>query len=491
VRGHFYSAKIAPDDLENQRLVGGIMLKKRRRFISFIPIWLFAVIDAQAAPLGTKDVTATLFQWSFASVAKECTETLGPKGYAWVEVSPAHEHIPGLEWWTSYQPIDYKIGNRLGDRQAFKKMIDTCHQAGVKVMADAVINHMSSGNRYNEAGFGKYNYPGLYKNHDFHTCRRDIGDNYHDRKNVQFCELVGLSDLKTEDDQVQSKIAGYLNELISLGVDGFRIDAAKHIPAADLVAIKAKLSNQAIYWVSEVIYGDGEAIHPQEYTHLGDVDEFRFGRDLKRIFLKEKLSYLNNFGEAWGYLSSFKARSFVDNWDTERNGSTLTYKNNADYTLANIFMLAWPYGAPNVYSGYEFSDHNAGPPHGGYVHACFQDGWKCQHKWPQIIKMVAFRNAASGNKVTDWWSNGNNAIAFGRGNKAFVVINHEHYPISYRWKTSLPKGSYCDVQHGEITETGCQGVSYAVDKNGHFTATVGPNDAIAFYVTRSDSIDGQ
>ena len=60
---------------------------------------------AAATPPGNKDVTATLFQWSFASVAKACTDTLGPKGYGYVEVSPAQEHIQGSQWWTSYQPV--------------------------------------------------------------------------------------------------------------------------------------------------------------------------------------------------------------------------------------------------------------------------------------------------------------------------------------------------------------------------------------------------
>ena len=50
---------------------------------------------AQAAPPGAKDVTAVLFEWNFASVAKECTDTLGPAGYGYVQVSPPAEHIQG------------------------------------------------------------------------------------------------------------------------------------------------------------------------------------------------------------------------------------------------------------------------------------------------------------------------------------------------------------------------------------------------------------
>ncbi|MEK8109816.1 alpha-amylase family glycosyl hydrolase [Micromonospora sp. M12] len=59
---------------------------------------------------------------------------------------------------------------------------------------------------------------------------------------MQNCELVNLSDLKTESDYVRTKIAAYLNDLLSLGVDGFRMDASKHMPAADIAAIRGRLS---------------------------------------------------------------------------------------------------------------------------------------------------------------------------------------------------------------------------------------------------------
>ena len=39
--------------------------------------------------------------------------------------------------------------------------------------------------------------------------------------------------------------------------------------------------------------------------------------------------------------------------------------------------------------------------------------------------MVAFRNATRGQSVTNWWDNGGDAIAFGRGGKGYVAINHE------------------------------------------------------------------
>ncbi|MFF9333496.1 alpha-amylase [Streptomyces albogriseolus] len=432
---------------------------------------------AEASPPGSKDVTAVLFEWNFASVARECTTTLGPAGFGYVQVSPPAEHIQGSQWWTSYQPVSYKIAGRLGDRAAFKNMVDTCHAAGVKVVADTVINHMSAGSGTGTGGssYTKYTYPGLYSSYDFDNCTSQI-NNYGDRWNVQNCELVGLADLDTGEDYVRGAIARYMNDLLSLGVDGFRIDAAKHIPAADLANIKSRLTNPSAYWKHEVIFGAGEAVQPTEYTGTGDVQEFRYAYDLKRVFNNENLAYLKNYGEGWGYLNSGSAGVFVDNHDTERNGSTLSYKDNATYTLANVFMLAWPYGAPDINSGYEFTDHDAGPPNGGRVDACWQNGWKCQHNWREIKSMVGFRNATRGQAVTNWWDNGGDAIAFGRGSKGFVAINHESGSLTRTYQTSLPAGTYCDVQSDKPV---------TVDGSGRLTATLGSNTALAVYAGKS------
>jgi alpha-amylase len=449
--------------------------------------YISAAPRAEASAPGAKDVTAVLFEWKFTSVATECKNVLGPKGYGFVQVSPPQEHIQGDQWWTSYQPVSYTIAGRLGTRSEFAAMVTACHNAGVKVIADSVINHMTAGSGTGTGGtvYTKYNYPGWYSDPDFHSCRTSITD-YTNRTNVQECELVGLADLNTGSDYVRGKIAGYLSDLSSLGVDGFRIDAAKHISETDLAAIKAKMTNPSAYWVQEVIYGAGEAVQPSEYLSTGDVQEFRYATSLKTVFESQQLSYLSNYGSAWGFLASANANVFVDNHDTERNGSTLNYKYGADYTLANVFMLAWPYGSPDINSGYEWTSTDAGPPNGGTVNACYSDGWKCQHAWRQIANMVALRNTASGTAVTNWWDDGNDQIAFGRGSKAYVAINHETATLTRTFQTSLPAGTYCDVQHGDPTSGGgCTGTTYTVNSSGQFTASVPANDAVALYTGAS------
>ncbi|MFD0368651.1 carbohydrate-binding module family 20 domain-containing protein [Streptomyces sp. NPDC127114] len=434
---------------------------------------------AQASAPGEKDVTAVMFEWNFASVAKACTDQLGPASYGYVQVSPPQERVQGAQWWTAYQPVSYKIAGPLGDRAAFKAMVDTCHAAGVKVVADSVVNHMAGPADPNAtltgtggSTYSKYHYPGLYSGADMDDCRANVSS-YQDKANVQNCELVGLADLDTGEDWVRGRIAAYMNDLLSLGVDGFRVDAAKHMPAADLANIKSRLTNPSVYWKQEAIYGAGEAVSPSEYLGNGDVQEFRYARDLKRVLQNEKLAYLKNFGEAWGYMPSGQSGVFVDNHDTERGGDTLTYKDGANYTLASVFMLAWPYGSPDVHSGYEWSDKDAGAPNNHQVNACYSNGWKCQHAWREISSMVAFRNTARGQAVTNWWDNGNNAVAFGRGSKAYVAINHETSSLSRTFQTSLPAGTYCDVQSGNPV---------TVNSAGQFTATLGANTALALHV---------
>ncbi|MER6173778.1 carbohydrate-binding module family 20 domain-containing protein [Streptosporangium sp. NPDC001681] len=434
---------------------------------------------AQAAP-PTPGPIVKLWNWNWNSVARECTDVLGPAGYSAVQVSPPSDSMSkgGSVWWDIYQPARYTLTSKFGDENAFRNMVNACHAAGVKVHADAVINHMTGqgSTSYGGYSFGKYNYPGLYSSADFHspTCGINGSDYKNDGWRVQNCELVGLSDLNTGSEYVRDQIAGYLNKLTSLGVDGFRIDAAKHINPGDLAAIKGKLTGSP-YIHQEVIQGDNEAITPSQYTGIGDVHEFVYGRKLKEQFAGQ-IKNLQSFGQSWGLsVPSDKAVVFIDNHDTERNGSTMNYKYGDAYKLANVFMLAWPYGTQRVYSGFTWGDSEGGPPsaNGGFVTDvnCGNGQWTCFHR--QMSGMVGFNRAVAGTSVGNWYDNGNNVIAFSRGNKGWVAINNESGSVTRTFSTGLPAGTYSnDVGGGTVT----------VDSNGSASVTVPGKSAVAIHV---------
>jgi len=453
--------------------------------------------EAGASPPDSHQVVVHLFEWKWTDVARECTTVLGPKGYGGVQVSPPQEHVVlpdrGYPWWQRYQPISYQLTTRSGSRQQFADMVAACHAAGVKVYADAVINHMAGGwpaGTVGSAGssFGHYDYPGIYQVQDFHHCGRNGNDdiaNYGDAWEVQNCELVDLADLATDTDYVRGRLASYLNDLLSLGVDGFRIDAAKHMPAADIANILSRLSRPA-YIYQEVIFGAGEPIQPNQYEGNGDLLEFRYGQTIGGAFKGGQIAGLQGLGTQSGWEPSGKALVFTDNHDTQRSGAVniLTYKDGQTYTLANVFELAWPYGTPVIMSSFSFSNNDAGPPGDGIDttrDVSCGNGWVCEHRQRPIANMVGFRNAVGFAAVANWWSDGGNQIAFSRGGAGFLAINREGGALTRTFSTGLPAGTYCDVIHGDVSGGSCTGPTVTVNGAGQATLTVAAMDAVAIH----------
>ncbi|GDY26923.1 hypothetical protein AHAT_28130 [Agarivorans sp. Toyoura001] len=440
---------------------------------------------AMAAP---RTAFVHLFEWSWEDVAQECETFLGPKGFAAVQVSPPNKVIGGNAWWTRYQPVSYAFESRSGNRGQFQDMVQRCKNVGVDIYVDAVINHMAAYDR---------NFPEVpYGPNDFNSCTSDI--DYGNRWQVQNCDLVGLNDLKTSSDYVRQKIADYMNDAIGMGVAGFRIDAAKHIPAGDIDAIKGKLNGNP-YIFQEVIGAGGEPVRPTEYTYIGDVTEFAYARAIGPAFRDSNIAWLRDVSNQME-LSSSDAVTFVTNHDEERhnpNGPIWHGVQGDGYFLANVFTLAYPYGYPKIMSGYYFNgDFDAGPPGSG-VHtgnACGFNGgnWVCEHKWRGIANMVAFRNHTAGEwRITNWWQGGNDQIAFGRGGLGFVVINKRYGSnINQSFDTGMPDGQYCNIIEADFDEStgqcnqaaGSSGQATITVSGGQANFTVGGDSAAAIHV---------
>lgn len=439
--------------------------------------------QATDASPSAPDVGIQLFELPWSSIAEECETTLGPNGFAWVLTSPPNEHIAGDQWWTSYQPVSYLIDSRLGTRDEFADMVARCDAAGVDVIADAVINHMTG---QDVAGIGvagspyeHYSYPGIYGDEDFHHCGLTANDDirdYDSREQVQTCELVNLADLDTSRESVRATVGAYLDDLLSLGVAGFRIDAAKHMAADDVEAIVGALP-EGTRIISEVIRGGGEPVQPEEYTGFGEVFEFTYARDLSPL-ADGVINEPELEGDRPLHVPADRAVVFVDNHDTERGESDLTYLDGPLYVIANVLMLADDYGTPVVYSGYAFSDRDAGPPvddDGRAVEAScvdatgprddYADGERtCVQAWPAIAGTLELRAVAADAPRLAGVDEGD-AYGFEREGRAVVAVNTGSEPQSISIPTSLPAGEYCDVVSGgrdAARDSGCLGTTVTV-----------------------------
>lgn len=500
----------------------------RLTLLSLLLILVLLGVQSQSSPVQAAEPPARtvfvhLFEWKWSDIALECENFLGPMGFAAIQVSPPQEHrlIDSSEsgdgtnypWWERYQPISYQIESRSGTRAEFDDMVSRCQAVGVDIYVDAVINHMSglpegvcdTGSAgttvcQDVGAVVASGYPNHYSTWDFHAdpgatnfCDHGIF-NWGSAWEVQNCELLSLDDLDTGEAYVQNEIADYLNDLVgNLGVAGFRIDAAKHMNEYELNTILGLVGGSP-YVFQEVI--QDSLTDGSNYLMNGDVTEFRYAQEIGNRFNYGSLNALQGLENWW--LASQNAVVFTDNHDNQRGhgggGGVITHEDPAGYTLANVFMLAYPYGYPKIMSSYHFSTDGQGPPSdgngntydiysGGVPAGCDTD-WVCEHRWLAIANMVNFRNYTSDNfYVTDWWDNGNNQIAFGRGDAGFVVINREGYGLNRTFQTSLPAGDYCDVISGNISADGtsCTGSTITVNGGGTATINVGSMSAVAIH----------
>lgn len=270
---------------------------------------------------GKKGAIIEMFGWPDEDVEQEC-KRISEAGYLGVKLFPHQEQLMSDQpfqdelnpWSFMFQPVSYRLQGRMGSRTVLRKMIKTCRSLGVRVYADAVVNHMTgAGNdaqehrnnngacttwpakqssaedtqspfytaswTYQTNSWGNpnnvYEFPAVpYGPMDFH-CEKSL-NSWTDPNILNTGWLVGLSDLDTSKDFVRQRIADFFVDLLSIGFTGFRVDAAKHIHPNDLAAIFAKFKKQLggniptdwITWL-EVLTG-GEAsllVRDSEYSY--------------------------------------------------------------------------------------------------------------------------------------------------------------------------------------------------------------------------------
>lgn len=177
------------------------------------------------------------FNWSFDNIKKNM-KTIADQGFTAVQTSPiqvAKESTAGKtakgSWWVLYQPVDFAIENNshgssaLGTASQFKAMCDEAHKYGVKVVVDAVLNHMGNKSKNDLSPC----IPDEIRNNS--SLWHDISKNsrYKSRYDItQFC-MDGIPDLNTSNKTVQNYAIKFLKECVDNGADGFRFDGAKHI----------------------------------------------------------------------------------------------------------------------------------------------------------------------------------------------------------------------------------------------------------------------
>lgn len=282
-----------------------------------------------------------------------------------------------------YDVTDYKaVHPDYGTMEDFKILLDEAHKRDIKIVIDLIINHTGSDHPwFLEAKSGREN---PYRNYYVWAQKDTIADflnkktitldsdnirQWHDPgKGEDFYYGFfwgGMPDLNFDNPKVREEIYDigrfWLEEV---GVDGFRLDAAKHIFPDDRpldnhefwIEFRAKMEaiKPDVYLVGEV-YDKKEVVAPY-LTGLPALFNFDFHYTLLEalnnqdgMLLAKKQKEIIDFYQ--GITPSFIDATFSSNHDQPRLLNELG-SDPAKYKQASLILMTMP-GAPYLYYGEE------------------------------------------------------------------------------------------------------------------------------------------
>ena len=255
-----------------------------------------------------------------------------------------------------YDTIDYrKIDSRLGDNESFKKLCDTLHRNGIRVMLDGVFNHVGRDffafKDIKERGMGS-----VYTSW-FHNIRFDQQSPYGDCFSYEgwagHYDLVKLN-LQNGD------VVGYLLDAVrywidEFGIDGLRLDAANVMDVSFFGKLRHVCrEKKPDFWMfGEIVGGDYNRIAND--NALDSVTNYEIYKGLfsshnDRNYFEFAHSVDRQCGD-WGMYKNIYMYNFADNHDVTRLASIIRDKALQKNVYTMLYCMP---GVPSVYYGSEF-----------------------------------------------------------------------------------------------------------------------------------------
>lgn len=277
-------------------------MKKNKRIISaalaasmLLPCFATAAVSANAVVVSDENsvsagdydlmdniqdgVILHCFNWKYNDIKAEL-DNIAEAGFTTIQTSPAQPGGGTGTWWWLYQPLGFYIGtNELGTKAELESLCKEAENYGIKVIVDVVANHLAGDHSRIEDDLKPSKY--------WHTFGGGI--DWKNRWQVTHGE-IGMPDIATENSYVQQKVGKYMQELKSVGVDGIRWDAAKHIgvPSED-DNFWSSVTKYGLYNYGEILGGpddraSGNEDIMKEYTDYITVTDSNYGKTLRDSF---------------------------------------------------------------------------------------------------------------------------------------------------------------------------------------------------------------
>lgn len=379
------------------------------------------------------------WNWSFDEITKNL-KAIKDAGYTAVQTSPVQptkEYTDrASNWWLLYQPMDFKVGNLLGTRNEFKKMVSTAKDSGIHVIVDVVLNHLANENGGDLSCTPHSKIPTHLQKPEFWKSNKCIG-NWNDRNEITQ-NGIGLPDLNTSNKDLQKIIISFLKDMESMGVSGFRFDAAKHIELPNDSAAKSDFwlnilsaLNKDTYVYGEVLQGDGDEI--TKYAQLLDVTASRYGEKLRHAMSKKSVHNLVDYDV--NGLPTKDLVTWVGSHDTYANehGESVWLSQN-DLILSWALLTARKENTPLFFNRPLNNDlGKAVLGHKG------DDLWRSK----EIVAINKFHNEMK--DFDEYIYNPNEHVAIiDRGNQGMIIVNLSDSDQHISQNVRIGNGSYVD-----------------------------------------------
>ncbi|HCR70675.1 MAG TPA: alpha-amylase [Anaerolineae bacterium] len=260
----------------------------------------------------------------------------------------------------------YAVNTEYGTMDDFKNLLNEAHKREIRIIIDLVINHTSSEHPWFKDANANLDSP--YR--DFYVWSNETGvGNWHQGQNGYYYGYFwgGMPDLNYQNPDVTTAILNITDYWLNdIGIDGFRIDAVKHLIEEDGKVENTPATHE---WLKEFFIAYKEK-NPQAYT-IGEV--FGAGSSIVKQYTGTELDHIFNFEMAYGFVNStnggansgvnsaikfayqdmpdFNFATFLTNHDQNRVMSV--FNGNVDKAKMASFLMLTSAGTPYIYYGEE------------------------------------------------------------------------------------------------------------------------------------------
>jgi len=153
------------------------------------------------------------------------------QGFTAVQLNVIQPIKTGDEWYVSYQPLDFTIGNKFGSREELIELCTKAKELGLKVIMDVVLRHTANLDGEDGKNIPSNNVASrLVDNPYFWTHSNNVTD--YNRYNTIHGSF-GLPMLDYNNWDLQDIYIEFLQDLKDCGIKGFRVDMGKHFGLKD------------------------------------------------------------------------------------------------------------------------------------------------------------------------------------------------------------------------------------------------------------------